>query len=131
MGENAQQRDAGVAESLVTAQLRAALSGIPFDPGIVVAYEPVWAIGTGKAATGQTANEMCTVIRNELTAIFSEGHAQQLRILYGGSVTPQNIAEFVGQPQIDGALVGGASLKPDDFVAIVRAAAVATRAKDG
>ena len=131
VGENAQQRDAGVAESQVTTQLRVALSGIPFDPGIVVAYEPVWAIGTGKAATSETANEMCKVIRNELAAIFSEGHAQQVRILYGGSVTPQNIAEFVGQPQIDGALVGGASLKPDDFVAIVKATAVAARAKDG
>ncbi|MBI2886444.1 MAG: triose-phosphate isomerase [Chloroflexi bacterium] len=129
VGENAQQRESGWAESVVVTQLRAALGGVPFDPGIVVAYEPVWAIGTGKAATAQTANEMCSLIRRELVGTYTQSRAQQVRILYGGSVTAQNIGEFASQPEIDGALVGGASLRAEDFVAIVKATALVAQAK--
>jgi len=88
----------------------------------VVAYEPVWAIGTGRAATGAEANRVSGLIRGWLAERFGEG-AQQTRMLYGGSVTPENIGEFITQPEIDGALVGGASLDPQAFAAIVGAAA--------
>ena len=89
-----------------------------------MAYEPVWAIGTGKASSGGNANEVVAkVIRSALADLFGTDTAQAIRVLYGGSVTGANAAEFFGQPEIDGALVGGASLKPDDFVAIVQAAA--------
>ena len=130
VGENEEQREQGWAESVVSTQLRAALSGVPFTSGIVVAYEPVWAIGTGKAATGKIANDMCGLIRRELGGLYTDRRAEQVRILYGGSVTPQNIGGFLGQPQVDGALVGGASLKADDFVTIAKAAAQLARAKE-
>jgi triosephosphate isomerase len=90
---------------------------------IVVAYEPVWAIGTGKASSGENANYVHgKVIRPALSELFGENNAQAIRILYGGSVTAANASEFFSQPDIDGALVGGASLKPDEFVAITKAA---------
>ena len=129
VGENAEQRETGLAESVVTTQLRAGLSGVPFEESIVIAYEPVWAIGTGVAATGSVANEMCALIRKELAGLFNEGRAERLRILYGGSVTSLNIGEFLGQPQVDGALVGGASLKAEDFATIVKGAAALAKAK--
>ena len=90
---------------------------------IVVAYEPVWAIGTGKASSGENANNvLAEVIRPALSDLFGSEAAQSIRILYGGSVTGSNASEFFTQPEIDGALVGGASLKADEFVAITKAA---------
>jgi triosephosphate isomerase len=88
---------------------------------LVVAYEPVWAIGTGKASSGENANAVVKqVIRSALGALFNDPVAESIRVLYGGSVTAANASEFFSQPGIDGALVGGASLKPDEFVSIVK-----------
>jgi triosephosphate isomerase len=109
----------------VRRQTIGALQGVDADfaPSLVVAYEPVWAIGTGKAASGESAQVVHgQVIRATLTELFGQETAQKIRILYGGSVTGANAAEFFSQPDIDGALVGGASLK-DDFIAIAQAAA--------
>lgn len=105
---------------MITKQLSKGLLDIKSNNKLVVAYEPIWAIGTGKAATGKQANEIIKLIRNTLTRIWGENTSRDIRILYGGSVSGVNIAEFIGEPDIDGALVGGASLKPDDFVDIVR-----------
>ena len=126
VGETLEQYEAGRTAEVVGGQVRQGLAGV--EPGfaarIIVAYEPVWAIGTGKASSGGNANEVVgTIIRAALKELFGAEAAQGMRVLYGGSVTGANAAEFFGQPEIDGALVGGASLKPDDFVAIVQAAA--------
>lgn len=125
VGENLQQREQGWTESVIANQVRAGLGNVPFSPQIVVAYEPVWAIGTGQAASGRQAAEVANLIRQELTAMLGASHGEAVRILYGGSVSPTNIAEFVQQKNIDGALVGGASLKADDFAGIVRGTATA------
>jgi triosephosphate isomerase len=125
VGENLQQNEAGQTEAVVGAQVRAAFKDIGRDDarGIVIAYEPVWAIGTGKAASGVGANAVIGLtIRGALADLYDEGTAQALRVQYGGSVTPKNVAEFFAQPEIDGALVGGASLLAADFVAICKAA---------
>jgi len=95
------------------------LNGIEPVGGLVIAYEPVWAIGTGKAASGQQAATTIQFIRDVVAKLWDKSIAQDLRILYGGSVTGANIAEFISHPEIDGALVGGASLKADEFVGIV------------
>ena len=111
---------------MVSRQIRAGLKGLDpeFATQIVVAYEPVWAIGTGRASTGENANAVIRdFIRKPLAEMYGEETAQGVRVLYGGSVTAANAAEFFSQPEIDGALVGGASLKVDEFLAIVRAAA--------
>ena len=123
VGENLTQNEAGETEGFVSSQIRNGLAGI--DPeqvqGMVIAYEPIWAIGTGKAATGAVANwTIGMVIRGAIAEMYGEDTAQAVRVQYGGSVKPGNIAEFMIQPEIDGALVGGASLKADDFVEIVR-----------
>lgn len=125
VGENLQQNEAGQTEAVVGAQVRAAFKDIGRDDarGIVIAYEPVWAIGTGKAASGVGANAVIGLtIRGALADLYDEGTAQVLRVQYGGSVTPKNVAEFFAQPDIDGALVGGASLLAADFIAICKAA---------
>lgn len=125
VGETLSQYEAGETSKVVSSQTRLGLQGISagFAPGIVVAYEPVWAIGTGKASSGENAQGVHgSVIRPVLKELFGEETAQAIRILYGGSVTAANAAEFFSQPDIDGALVGGASLKPEEFVAIARAA---------
>ena len=125
VGENLQQNEAGQTEAVVGAQVRAAFKDIGRDDarGIVIAYEPVWAIGTGKAASGVGANAVIGLtIRGALADLYDEGTAQVLRVQYGGSVTPKNVAEFFAQPEIDGALVGGASLLAADFIAICKAA---------
>lgn len=124
-GENKEQREDGQAAEVVRSQLHEALYSATFDPSLVIAYEPVWAIGTGLAATGDTAEEMCTVIREELAKRYSAAHAAEVRVLYGGSVTSANIREFASQPDVDGALVGGASLRAEEFLAIVRETAAA------
>jgi len=126
VGETLQQYEANQTAEVVTRQIRTGLANVDpaFAPRIVVAYEPVWAIGTGKASSAENANGVLNkVIRPALSGIFGDGIAQAIRILYGGSVTSSNAAEYFGCPEIDGALVGGASLKEDEFVAITRAAA--------
>jgi triosephosphate isomerase len=121
VGESLAQRDAGEAESVVNAQLSGGLAGLTPDllERIIIAYEPVWAIGTGRTATPDQAQEMHAFIRRFLTDTFGAASAAAMRILYGGSVKPDNIAGLMKQADIDGALVGGASLKANDFAQIV------------
>jgi len=121
-GETLEEREAGSAESKVEGQIRAGLAGLSGEQvgSMVVAYEPIWAIGTGRTATAEDAQAMCGHIRRVVGAEFGADAAANVRIQYGGSVKPGNIAELMGQPDIDGALVGGASLDPDEFAAIVQ-----------
>ncbi|MDA1296693.1 MAG: triose-phosphate isomerase [Chloroflexi bacterium] len=119
VGENLETRKRGDAVSTVRSQLRASLSGYTGWDSLVVAYEPVWAIGTGEAASPQQAQEIIGELREELVALAGEKAAAGIRILYGGSVNSRNIGPFVDRPDIDGALVGGASLQADEFVRIV------------
>ena len=125
VGETLDQYESGQTAEVVRRQIKVGFADIDsaFGSRIVVAYEPVWAIGTGKASSGENANDVhARVIRPALSDLFGEGNAQAIRILYGGSVTAANASEFFSQSDIDGALVGGASLKPDEFVAITKAA---------
>jgi triosephosphate isomerase len=123
VGETEDQRDAGETEAVLSRQVPADLAEV--DPvrlvDVVIAYEPVWAIGTGRTATPEQAQEAIAFIRDQVRA-RDEAAAERARIVYGGSVKPDNAAELMAQPDIDGALVGGASLDPDDFAAIVAAA---------
>lgn len=119
VGERLEEKEAKRTEEVVTRQVTGALQGIESLNGMVIAYEPVWAIGTGRAATGKGANATIGIIRETVAQLYSKGIAQGIRILYGGSVTAANIAEFIGQHEIDGALVGGASLKAKGFLTIV------------
>ena len=121
VGETLAERDAGEAFHVVARQLAGGLAGLSPKDGerLVIAYEPVWAIGTGRTATPQQAQEMHEFIRGKLAEHFGDV-AQQIRIQYGGSVKPDNAALLMEQPDIDGALVGGASLKADDFLKIVK-----------
>ncbi|HEX9014202.1 MAG TPA: triose-phosphate isomerase [Anaerolineaceae bacterium] len=124
VGETLAENAAGETAEVITRQVREGLQGVSAEQAskVVVAYEPVWAIGTGKAATGEGANAVVRdFIRKPIAEMLGETNAQAIRVLYGGSVTPANAAEFFSQAEIDGALVGGASLKPD-FVKIVEAA---------
>jgi len=125
VGETLSENQAGQTAKVVRYQLCESLKNL--DKGlasrIVIAYEPVWAIGTGLASTGENANSVVVeIIRPALADLFGEENSQAIRVLYGGSVTSTNAAEFFNQPDIDGALVGGASLKTEEFVAIARAA---------
>ena len=120
IGEKLEDNEAGRTEEVVTGQLRSSLAEIEYGGDLIIAYEPIWAIGTGKAATGKQANKTIGFIRHNVAQLYSQESAEVLRILYGGSVTAENIAEFIEQPEIDGALVGGASLKADQFLSIVR-----------
>ena len=121
VGESLSQREQGIAERVVSGQLSGGLSGLTASDldRIIVAYEPVWAIGTGRTATPEQAQEMHAFIRRVFAERYSNQAAQDLRILYGGSVKPDNIAGLMDQEDIDGALVGGASLKADSFAKIV------------
>ena len=121
VGESLEQRDQGIAENVVRGQLSGGLSGLTASDldRIIVAYEPVWAIGTGRTATPEQAQEMHAFIRRVFAERYSDEAAQALRILYGGSVKPDNIAGLMAQTDIDGALVGGASLNADSFAHIV------------
>jgi triosephosphate isomerase len=126
VGEDLAQNEAGVTETFVSGQVRAAFAGISADQarGIVVAYEPIWAIGTGKTATSEVANRICgRVVRGALVEIYGEEVAQAIRVQYGGSANEKNIGELMAMPDIDGALIGGASLKVDAFVEMVRVTA--------
>ncbi len=127
VGERADERRAGMTEAVIDRQLRAALAGLHHiaGTGLVIAYEPVWAIGTGDAASGADAQLVAAQIRGILRELDAEG-ADGIPIQYGGSVTDANAHEFFSRPDIDGALVGGASLKGDAFAAILRAAEAAT-----
>jgi triosephosphate isomerase (TIM) len=121
VGESLEQREAGEATEVVVSQLRGSLAGIKIDDpeALVVAYEPVWAIGTGKTATSTDAQEMCAAVRAELADLYDRETADGVRIQYGGSVKPGNVRELMSQPDIDGALVGGASLSSEDFALVV------------
>jgi len=128
VGERLEENEAGKTEEVINRQVRAALSGIEPVRDLVIAYEPVWAIGTGRAASSKQAAATIQSIRDIVSRVWSGSTAQDLRILYGGSVTSTNITEFVSHREIDGALVGGASLKADEFVGIVeRTATIKTR----
>ena len=125
IGETLAEFEGGKTGDILTRQVLEELKGLTPDQGtqLVVAYEPVWAIGTGKAATGNGANDVVgKMIRPAMDKLFGSEVTQGIRVLYGGSVTGENAAEFFGQPEIDGALVGGASLKVPNFLEIVRAA---------
>ena len=123
VGETLEEREAGRTAAVVTAQVTGSLAGL--SPGelekVVVAYEPVWAIGTGKVATPEQAQEVHALVRGLLAGLSSPEVAARVRIQYGGSVKPDNAADLARQPDIDGALVGGASLKADDFLGIAKA----------
>ena len=119
VGEKLEDNEAGRSGEVVTGQLRSALAGLDCSGDLVVAYEPIWAIGTGRAAHGKPVNETARLIRETLAELCGRQAADDIRILYGGSVTAENIAEFMEQSEIDGALVGGASLKADQFASIV------------
>lgn len=121
-GETQAEREGGQAESKVDGQVRAGLAGLSPQQveAMVIAYEPIWAIGTGLTATPDDAQAMCKFIRGVVADVAGADAAAAVRIQYGGSVKPGNAAELMGQPDIDGALVGGASLDADDFAAIVR-----------
>jgi triosephosphate isomerase (TIM) len=120
VGENLREYEAGKTADVVSEQLQSSLAGVIQANTLTIAYEPVWAIGTGKAATGKQANETISLIRSIIARKYNSEIARNMRILYGGSVTAGNIAEFVGQPDIDGGLVGGASLKAGEFIGIVK-----------
>jgi triosephosphate isomerase len=129
VGETADEREAGETDECLESQTTAALKGLPATQtaGLVLAYEPIWAIGTGVTATGADAQQACSHIRAVVAGLAGDESAQAIRIQYGGSVRPDNTVELVGQRDIDGLLVGGASLDGASFAAIVREAAAAIR----
>lgn len=120
VGETLKENEAGKTEEVLTGQLSSPSARSYYSGGLTLAYEPIWAIGTGRAASGEQANQTIGFIRQHISRQCGQEIAQAVRILYGGSVTAANIAEFIKQPEIDGALVGGASLKASDFLGIVR-----------
>ncbi len=124
VGEYLEQREQGITGEVVALQTKIALQGVSADElkRVIIAYEPVWAIGTGKTATAEQANEVCALIRSTVAGLYSWAAANALTIQYGGSMNAQNAAELLDQPDVDGGLIGGASLKPADFAEIVKAA---------
>ncbi|MBP5288305.1 MAG: triose-phosphate isomerase [Clostridia bacterium] len=123
VGESLEQRQSGVTEQVITQQIKADLADLTVGnmKNVVIAYEPVWAIGTGLTATPEQAQEVCKLIRDLLSGIFGAETAAETTIQYGGSMNAGNAAQLLSMPDIDGGLIGGASLKPDDFAAIIAA----------
>lgn len=119
VGENQEENEAEKTREVIERQVHSGLFDIQRDAKIVIAYEPIWAIGTGKSASGNQANEVATYIRQIISEMWGKTASQKIQILYGGSVTGENISQFVSKVEIDGALVGGASLKAQEFVSIV------------
>ena len=124
VGETLEQREQGITSELVAMQTKIALGGVSAEElkRVIIAYEPVWAIGTGKTATAQQANEVCHTIREVIADLYGKDAADAFTIQYGGSMNAGNAAELLAQPDVDGGLIGGASLKPQDFATIVKAA---------
>jgi len=123
VGENLVENEMGHTEAFVEVQVREGLASLGSLDRVVIAYEPIWAIGTGRAATPEVAGKVIGHIRSVVRSMLGQ-QAETLRILYGGSVTPENFAAFIAHPEVDGGLVGGASLRADSFLALVRQAAV-------
>ncbi len=121
VGETLEQREAGEAKALVESQVKAGLAGVSADDvaKVVIAYEPIWAIGTGKTASAEDANDMISHIREIVKGLYDDEKSECVRIQYGGSVKPANVTEIMNQSDIDGALVGGASLKSEDFIQLI------------
>ena len=124
VGESLEQREMGVTAEWIALQVKSALYGVPADKlrRCIIAYEPIWAIGTGKTATAEQAGEVCSGIRATIRSLYGARVARSVTIQYGGSMNPKNAAELLSQPDIDGGLIGGAALKPDQFVDIINAA---------
>ncbi|MEK3784898.1 MULTISPECIES: triose-phosphate isomerase [Paenibacillus] len=124
VGEKLEEREANQTKEVCKVQTEAAFAGLAADQAakVVIAYEPIWAIGTGKSSTAQDANEVIAYIRSLVKGLYGEQVADAVRIQYGGSVKPENVAEYMGQSDIDGALVGGASLQPASYIALVEGA---------
>jgi triosephosphate isomerase len=124
VGESLEQRELGVTMELIAYQVKIALAGVPADQmrHVIIAYEPLWAIGTGKTATADQAGEVCQAIRTIIRKLYGARVARSVTIQYGGSMNAKNAAELLAQPDVDGGLIGGASLKPADFVEIINAA---------
>lgn len=122
VGETLEERESGKVEEVLVRQTTKAMKNVSKDDldNLVIAYEPVWAIGTGKTATKEEANDTIAIIRNTLAKLYCEGCAEKVRIQYGGSMNPKNAAELMAMPQIDGGLIGGASLKAEDFSKVVK-----------
>ena len=123
-GESLEQRESGITTEWITMQIKSGLLGVPEEKirKVVIAYEPIWAIGTGKTATPEQAEEVCESIRTAIRKLYGSKNARAISILYGGSMNERNAFELLAQPDIDGGLIGGASLVPEKFVKIIEAA---------